>query len=625
MSKASEAFTRAERDIAKAAKSGKAELDFDKPAYRDLTEIPAQIATLTGLQTLGLNSTQITDLAPLAGLTGLANLWLNNTQITDLAPLAGLTGLKSLGLNNTQITDLAPLAGLTGLQSLRLDSTQITDLAPLAGLTGLQILDLDNTQITDLAPLAGMTGLATLYLNSTQITDLAPLAGLAGLATLWLEGTQITDLAPLAGLTGLQRLWLDSTQITNLTPLAGMTGLATLWLNNTQITDLAPLAGLTGLQTLRLDSTQITNLAPLAGVTGLQDLSLDDTSVLDMRPIAGLDKLGTDEFSLFRFSNTPATARDARLAELADIKDTADRARQTLAYLRSLPPPPLPYTPAATPDGSPPQPIGDDIAVQAQQLADALPLAEDIIQNPETGAFDVRPRPAVKPDLYAVDLEQVADAVADVLRDPRNGLNADSPVIFRLKRTLERYANDPQRVEKDFTNAHASLTYQMAVGDLPASDENQHLQRVTLEGAQGIRATHPDIAANRRLQQDQALRELTPKDIATIANAAPVLEALTEGDLQAQMAEDIAVLAPPPNYPRLMGVTRADSILGYDEAARVLGRSARIMIKVQAWRANLGKLTDKVRESPEFKAYEIIYKLSPLIMLGVSLLIFVSG
>lgn len=151
------------------------------------------------------------------------------------------------------------------------------------------------------------------------------------------EFKALTQLPPEIGdLKRLQELSLMRTQISNLTPLTGLTGLQSLWLRDTQISD----------------------LAPLAGMTGLCDLELAKTGVADLRPLAGLQELGTIGFPGLSFADTPATKRDTRLAELAQIEDTAERARKTLTYLHSLPPWPEPYTPEATPDRSPPQPIG---------------------------------------------------------------------------------------------------------------------------------------------------------------------------------------------------------------------------------------------------------------------------
>lgn len=541
MSDADIALARAKQAIADAAKSGRKELKFTFSVFRALVEIPAEIASLTGLQSLDLSDTQITNLAPLAGITGLQTLWLNSTQITDLAPLARMPGLQDLYLSGAQITDLAPLAGMTGLQDLYLSGTQITDLAPLAGMTGLHSLRLDSAPVTDLAPLAGLIGL--------QVIDL----------------------------------------------------------DRTHITDLAPLAGLTRLQILFLDSTQITDLAPLAGLVELTDLTLNGSQVAELRPIMGLDKLGTNGRPGLAFENTTATARDARLAELAQIKDTKRRARETLDYLRSLPPYPQPYLPAATPDGSPPQWIGDDVDAQAQAVSEALPLDEEIVQDPETGTFDVRARPVAKPDLYGVTLKQVDNALQDVLANPKNGLRADESVVRRIRRALDRYANDPQYVEMELTAANASLLRQLASGDLPPSDENQHLQMVVQQTTVGIRAAHPAIDLNRRMLQEQALREMPREARKAVAELGPLYEAITTGELQAQMREDVAELSNPtempppppppppeptpepppppqksPNFPRLGGASRDTSLRPPSpETVRVIGRTTRIIIALR--------------------------------------------
>ena len=97
----------------------------------------------------------------------------------------------------------------------------------------------------------------------------------------------------------------------------------------------------------------------------------------------------------------------------------------------------------------------------AVELSRLLPLAEELVQDPETGTFEVRIKEVEKPDLLAATLAQLADAIEDVLENQSNGLNADSLEIRKLRRTLERYANDPQRVEMDLTTVHHSLTVQI--------------------------------------------------------------------------------------------------------------------------------------------------------------------
>lgn len=264
--------------------------------------------------------------------------------------------------------------------------------------------------------------------------------------------------------------------------------------------------------------------------------------------------------------------------------------------------------------------VGEDNPTEedAVKLSRLLPLAEELVQDPETGAFEVRVKEVEKPDLLAATLAQLTDAIEDVLENQSNGLNADSLEIRKLRRTLERYANDPQRVEMDLTTVHHSLTVQIGTGELPPSEENQALLSALQEGAQGIRATDPEVAENRKLLQTQALRELSSDNLAQIAEAAPVLEAITQGDLREQMRDDVLYLTQEMRAgpPRLPGVTRADAIIpGQDEAVRVFGRSARMLIALR----KAPNLVHKLHESAGFKAINIIGVLGGLISLGLML------
>ncbi|MEL7000305.1 MAG: leucine-rich repeat domain-containing protein, partial [Pseudomonadota bacterium] len=58
---------------------------------RALTTLPPEIADLSGLQTLNLTGTQVSDLRALEGLSGLQELDLDDTQVSDLRALAGLS------------------------------------------------------------------------------------------------------------------------------------------------------------------------------------------------------------------------------------------------------------------------------------------------------------------------------------------------------------------------------------------------------------------------------------------------------------------------------------------------------------------------------------------------------
>lgn len=255
---------------------------------------------------------------------------------------------------------------------------------------------------------------------------------------------------------------------------------------------------------------------------------------------------------------------------------------------------------------------------EAASLSRRLPLAEELVQNPDSGFFEVRPKDITNLNLLGATLGQLADAIEDVLANQSNGLNAASLDIRKLRRTIERYANDPQRVEMDLTTVHGSLSVQIATGELPPSNENAALISALQEGAQGIRATDPEVAENRQILQEQALRDLASDDLNQIAEAAPVLEAITEGDLRGQMREDILFLTKEMREgpPRLPGVTREDAIIvGRDEAVRVLGRTARMLLILR----RTPELVDKIHDSTGFRAAIIFTTLGTLITLGLLL------
>lgn len=95
MNDADRAYAAAERRIAEAKAEGATRLDLDREETRALQTLPPGIAELTGLETLDLDNTQITDLRPLSGLTGLEELWLDGAVAVDLRPLRPLNRLAA--------------------------------------------------------------------------------------------------------------------------------------------------------------------------------------------------------------------------------------------------------------------------------------------------------------------------------------------------------------------------------------------------------------------------------------------------------------------------------------------------------------------------------------------------
>ncbi len=136
-------------------------------------------------------------------------------------------------------------------------------------------------------------------------------------------------------------------------------------------------------------------------------------------------------------------------------------------------------------------------------------------------------------------LSQVEDALGDAMDNPSNGLSERSREAKVIRRTLAKYGNDPQRIEMDLVSVHGAITRQIVSEELPASEENLALLSACEEGAQGIRATHPEIAKNRRILQEQVWREMPETAKAQVENALPVLEAMSEEPLADDFRDDI--------------------------------------------------------------------------------------
>lgn len=257
----------------------------------------------------------------------------------------------------------------------------------------------------------------------------------------------------------------------------------------------------------------------------------------------------------------------------------------------------------------------DRVLRAAARLDRHLPLAERLVFNEESGTFGVVAALIGKPDLLQATLSQIQDALNDCLASQSNGLSEQDHEVRKLRRMLSIYANDPQRIEMDATSVRNSLLAKMRSEELPHSEEIQDLVNALRDAAQGLRATDPNIAENRRILQSATMSQLTPEALGAIEEAAPVLEAITEGDLHEQMRDDLAVLA---EYDgQLSGVTRSDG-LGHDEVARIVGRTARMLLAIRKSSDTISKL----EASTPIKVGKIIGALTILVSAGAKMFSF---
>ncbi len=256
--------------------------------------------------------------------------------------------------------------------------------------------------------------------------------------------------------------------------------------------------------------------------------------------------------------------------------------------------------------------------IKAQFLAGKAPLAETVAFNEETAKFHTVPREIAKPDLLGATLSQLDDALDDVLADQTNGLHDGSREVKVLRRTVAKYGNDPQRIEMDFTSVHAGLTRQIVVGELPASEGNLGLQRALEEGAQAIRATHPEVEENRRILTAQKLKEMDAGQKEVFADAREVLADISEGQLREDFEADISFIVEdrPPYIPPVSAAEYDPVIAEYNETIRVLARVAKIGILLR----QTPELIHRIDKSAAYKGARILTTIAAIITIGIALL-----
>ncbi len=166
----------------------------------DLGENPVRtaevLAQLTALQEVTLEATGITSVEMLEG-SGIQSLNVRSTWITDLSPLESCPNLSRLIVGELPGGSVETLAGLTNLVELRLYSTPGVDLSCFVGLQKLRDLDLYGSTISHPEALAQLPNLRFVNLGETGVSDLSFLPQLPVMTDVDLRENPLTDLTPL--------------------------------------------------------------------------------------------------------------------------------------------------------------------------------------------------------------------------------------------------------------------------------------------------------------------------------------------------------------------------------------------------------------------------------------------
>lgn len=166
----------------------------------DLGENPVRSAEvlsgLTALQEVTLEATGITSVEIFEG-SGIQSLNVRGTWVTDFSPLESCLSLSRLVVGELPGGAAETLAGLTGLVELRLYSTQEVDLSHFAGFQKLQDLDLYGCTLLHPEALTLLSSLRFLNLGETGVSDLTFLTEMPAMTDVDLRNDPLTDLTPL--------------------------------------------------------------------------------------------------------------------------------------------------------------------------------------------------------------------------------------------------------------------------------------------------------------------------------------------------------------------------------------------------------------------------------------------
>jgi len=216
--------------------------------------------------------------------------------------------------------------------------------------------------------------------------------------------------------------------------------------------------------------------------------------------------------------------------------------------------------------------------IQAEMLAEKLPMAERIEINPDTGKFRAIAIPVENPTTLSALLSQIEDALEDCLGG-HNGLAERSGNVKKLNRVLTKYKDDPQNAELTLTRVASSLRSQLhETRELPDNEDNLALLNAVEEGVRGIRANHPEVANNREQLAQQAIHALAPEDKELLQQALPVLAEISEPELVDDFEADIPELINDALLPLPDG---APPLPGTDVTTRVFSRVSKMALLIQ--------------------------------------------
>lgn len=215
------------------------------------------------------------------GLSQLSMLDISGTELTDLTNLQTLTGLETLRIENTGITELEGIIGLSRLKVVYANGTSLSDASVEHFNAQSKALLITNSDQL-MAWWNGLPGPLKTRLSDPMGTyqpAVEQLSALARIDSLDASNAGLKSLEPLSRFQSLKYLSLNGNRLSKLDGSMLSSKLIALSLNDTDINQVSNLERLSNLEMIEARNTGLTDLTPFGNLPRLQVLDLDGSSI----------------------------------------------------------------------------------------------------------------------------------------------------------------------------------------------------------------------------------------------------------------------------------------------------------------------------------------------------------
>ena len=179
--------------------------------------------------------------------------------------------------------------------------------------------------------------------------------------------------------------------------------------------------------------------------------------------------------------------------------------------------------------------------IEARRANEKAKLNETLILNPSTQRYSARPAPISNTKRLQRHLSRVEDALDDIVAlGGGNGLTANTAEFRIIKRLVQKYGNDPERVAFDLTDANKSIARQIKVGEYADDEPLKLLQAANTACIAFVCEAHEEVAKELARGFDPEPQAVSEEDALVLEKAWRLSEAMLDEEAAQTTLEDKA-------------------------------------------------------------------------------------